>query len=91
MYAYGLAKAIKSSDPDACELPDIGDYEMKINAALKEGGEYSLSCKVDRESSATVVAQGIIKVISSKSSVQEIVPPTIDSCSNGTFILRVCF
>ena len=77
--------------PDMCEEDESGDYEVQIAAAIATAGDYRLTCKVDRESSDTIVNRGEIKVINQQSTVREIVPSTIDSCRNGTFILKVYF
>lgn len=72
-----------------CDTEESGDYEVECGGFLRTGGDYKLSCRIDEESSNTEVNRGQINVINQQSMIQKIVPSNIDSCRNGTFILRV--
>ena len=88
MYAQRQSTIAKINS-DMCAVQEVGDYEIMLRAVISTGGSYRLRCRVDQESSTTSVNQGGVKVINEESTVSRIVPSTINSCRNGSFILLV--
>jgi len=86
MYAQRQSTIAKINS-DMCAVQEVGDYEIMLRAVISTGGSYRLRCRVDQESSTTSVNQGGVKVINEESTVSRIVPSTINSCRNGSFIL----
>ncbi|XP_065064294.1 uncharacterized protein LOC135690621 [Rhopilema esculentum] len=80
-------KRTQQSD-DLCEDPVISEYHVQIYTFVKQVGDYTMKCKIDGEGSDMAVDGGVLKVTSSSSSVQGIFPSEIDSCQNGSFVIK---